>query len=120
MKLAVKFKGLDHSESLVDYVTERFSRLSKYEIRSLKTQVTFSTEGHNCVSDVYVHGINVDFRAKACADSFHESVDQCARKIERQLEKEKSKIKNHRSFSRSAAGRLNQLIKSERKNKKAA
>ena len=119
MKSVVKFKGIDRSEALVQYVTERFARLQKLEIRPLKCHITFSAVKHKHIAEVYVHGINGDFRAKAMTTSYQESVDQCAKKIERQLEREKSKIKRHRHYERSAEARLIELVREEKRWKRA-
>jgi ribosomal subunit interface protein len=96
MNIAVKFKNLDHSEALVEYVTERFSKLGKFEIKPLKIHVTFSQERYKFKAQVYVNGLNRPYRAVGIAeDSFYAALENCYRKLSRQLEKEKSKIKHH-------------------------
>jgi putative sigma-54 modulation protein len=95
MKFDVRFKGIDYSESLESYVIERFEKLKKFEIKPLKVQVTFSEQKYERRAEVFIHGLNSNFRAQASSDSYFASLDMCIKKMSRQLEKEKSKIKEH-------------------------
>jgi len=100
MKFAVKFKSMDHSPSLVEYVEERFGKIAKFEIKPVTVHVTFSQVRHNRVAEVYIHGLQNDFRARGESDSLYVSLDMCLKKLMRQMEKEKALIKNHRNAER--------------------
>lgn len=106
MQFIVKFKGLDHSQSLADHVTERFEKLGKFEIKPVKVQVTFSHIREICRSEVYVKGIKTIFRAEAHGDNYHEALDKVMKKLERQMEKEKSKVKHHKNYRKSDAAAI--------------
>lgn len=113
MQFVVKFKGLDHSQSLTDHVSERFEKLDKFEIKPIKVQVTFSHVRQICRSEVYVKGIKRVFRAEAKGDTYHEALDKVMKKLERQLEKEKSKVKHHKLYSHSNMARINHAAHEE-------
>lgn len=120
MRFAVKFRGLSHSSALVGYVEERFEKLKKFEIKPIKVQVTFYEEGHNKKAEVFIHGLNKNFRAEAFSDSYYVAIDMCLKKVWRQMEKEKAKIKKHRNFEASDEAQLQILAKIEERGRRAA
>jgi putative sigma-54 modulation protein len=120
MKFDVKFKSIDFSQALVDYVEERFAKIAKFEIKPVTVHVTFSQIRHAKVTEVYIHGMQGDFRARGESDSLYVSVDMCLKKLKRQMEKEKAKVKNHRHYDRSDEAKLDMLLKQERANRRAA
>ncbi|MCB0350880.1 MAG: ribosome-associated translation inhibitor RaiA [Bdellovibrionales bacterium] len=120
MNFDVKFKSIKHSPSLVEYVQERFSSLSKYEIRPSTVHITFSEEGYNCRADIYINGYNGSFRAKGLSDSYFVSLDMCIKKLKRQMEKEKSKIKHHHHYDHSDEAQLEALAMQEDRSRKSA
>ncbi len=104
MQFQVKFKGLDHSQALADHVSERFDKLDKFEIKPVKVQVTFSHVRQICRAEVYVKGVKTIFRAEASGSNYNEACEKVMKKLERQMEKEKSKVKHHKNFERSNTG----------------
>jgi ribosomal subunit interface protein len=120
MNFQVKFKSIDHSNSLVEYVEQKFSKLSKYEMKPLRVKVTFSEERHSCSAQVYIHGLHKEFTARHSCDSFYVALDFCLKKIERQLEREKSRIKSHHHYEHSAEAQLEALSNQEERAKDAA
>lgn len=119
MNFDVRFKSLDHSHTLVDYVEERFARLAKYEIKPITVHVTFSQERHQQVAEVYIKGLQNSFRARGVSDSLYVSLDMCMRKLKRQMEKEKSKIKHHHHYEHSAEAQLEEMAWQEEWRKRA-
>ncbi len=121
MKFDIKFKSIDHSQSLVDYAQERLTaKLEKFEIRPTMIHITFSQERHEQVTHIYIKGMNSSFKAHASADSLHVSLDMCLKKLKKQMEKEKSKIKHHHHYEHSQEAQLEQMVKKEEKNKHAS
>jgi len=117
MKFDVKFKSIDFSQGLMDYVQERFTKLSKFEIKPITVHVTFSHQRHHRVADVYIHGLQGEFRAQGRSDSLHVSLDMCLKKLKRQMEREKARIKNHRNHEQT---KEHQLDRAERASRRAA
>jgi ribosomal subunit interface protein len=113
MKCAVRFKGIDSSQALIDYVQDRFQKLERFEMKPLTVHVTFRDERHERVAEIYVKGMKRDMRAQAAADNYYGALDLCFKKVERQLEKEKSRIKHHKHEERTAEYRLEELVRIE-------
>lgn len=125
MQFLVKFKGLDHSQALADHVTDRFDKLDKFEIKPVKVQVTFSHVKQICRAEVYVKGVKTVFRADASGENYNEAADKVMKKLERQMEKEKSKVKHHKNFERSNTGIIemaaeHEELEREREERKSA
>lgn len=110
MDIAVRFKGLDYSEALVEHTMDRLSKLKKLEIKPITFQVTYSQVRHSCHVELYAQGIKSDFHAKADCESFHSALDKILPKIKRQMAKEKSITKHHKNYERSDLGRLEKQI----------
>lgn len=113
MKFDVKFKSIRHSQALADYVTERFAKLAKYEIKPITVHVTFSQQRHLRVAEVYINGLQNSFCAKGESDSLYVSLDMCLKKLKRQMEKEKAKIKHHRHYEHTEEAQLEMMAKLE-------
>jgi ribosomal subunit interface protein len=120
MKTNVKFKSIDHSQALVDYVDSRLAKFDKYMMKPLTVHVTFSEERHVCKVQVYIRGLKGSFRAQSTSDSFYASFDMCAKKIERQMEREKSRIKSHHVYVLTAESQLEELAEQEEREKESA
>jgi putative sigma-54 modulation protein len=118
MKCNVRFKGIQSSKALTDYANDRFDKLKKYEIKPTVVNVTFSESRHERVAEIYVNGMQKSLRAKASSDSFYAAFDQCMEKLERQFEKQKAKIKDHRGQERTHEYLLEELLKREREDSK--
>jgi putative sigma-54 modulation protein len=106
MKFDIKFKSIDFSQGIVDYVEEKFEKLLKFEMKPLTIHVTLSHQRHERLADVYIHGLNNKFRAQGKSDSLFVSLDLCLKKLLRQMEKEKAKIKNHHHYEHSNESQL--------------
>jgi len=120
MKTNVKFKSIDHSHALVEHVEARLAKFEKFMIKAQTVHVTFSEERHNCKAQVYMRGLHGNFRAQSSSDSFYTAFDQCAKKIERQMEREKSRIKSHHVHMLTAESLLEELVLQEQREKKIA
>lgn len=120
MKFQFKFKGIEHSPSLCEHVREKFEKLEKFEIKPTQVNITFSAVKYEKKADIYVKGLQKSFRASAQAESYYDALDMVAKKIEKQMSKEKSKIQHHKSFERSHEARLDEAIELERSDRKVA
>ncbi len=120
MQFDVKFKGIDHSDSLENYVRERCEKLKKFEIKPIRVHVTFSLVRHERKAEFYIHGLHKKFRAAVESDSYFTSLDACLKKISRQMEKEKEKIKHHHHYEASAEAQLEVLARLEERGRRAA
>jgi putative sigma-54 modulation protein len=114
MKFQIKFKSIDHSQSLCDYAADKMARLEKFEIKPVRINVTFSIVRFQKVVEVFIQGVQTSFRAKSRGEDFHEVLNMVMDKLERQMEREKSKVKDHRKPERTHMARLNRALEAER------
>ena len=114
MKYDIRFKSIDYSPGLVEYVREKFSKIIKHTIKPLTFHVTFSEVRFSRKAEVYVNGVHGGLRASGISDSFHVSLDMCFKKLKRQLEREKSKIKHHHHYEHSSEAQLEEMARLEK------
>ena len=97
MKISMSFKNVKHSRETDKQLHEKCYRLDKF----LEGQ--FSVKWH-CryqeglyVTEVYVHGPKFSFHAGSKDSNLFKAFDSALEKIERQIVKQKEKIKSRRS-----------------------
>ena len=95
MRIDFKFRHLEHSEELTAYVTDHIDKLTKYEMKPVRAEFTFTTEKATRRVDIHVRGEDIEMHAHADAEDFFTSVDQAIAKIAKQLSKKKSKVQAH-------------------------
>ncbi len=110
MRLNCQFKGLHVSQSLQSYAAEQIDqKLAKYEFKPLKVNLTFTKQRHLVTAELYVLGQRFSFRAQAKNPDFETAFDSALVKLGRQLAKTKGKVQHHKSFEKSAYGKVRQL-----------
>lgn len=97
MRIDFKFRHLDASDELTAYVSERITRLEKYELKPARIEITFSQEKTFKRVDVHVRGDHLEMHAHSEADTFFEGVDHALDKMARQLDKKKSRVQDHKA-----------------------
>lgn len=95
MKVKISFKHLEHTPSLDARITEKTQKLKKFFEGNVSVQWTCSVKDGQHISDVKLFGNNFEYFACAKADSLYKTIDMALDKIEKQLEKRKSKWKDH-------------------------
>lgn len=120
MKFDIRFKGIEYSDALASHAEDRLEKLQKFELKPVRVNVTFSCERHLKQAEAYVQGLNSSFRAKATGDSYYDCLDEVARKLSKQMAKEKAKVQHHRHIERTQLARLEERMRSARPLKKAA
>lgn len=96
MKVQFHFRKVDWTDEIVEYFMHRLEKLEKYEWRPLSAHATFSAERHMCIAEIRLAGRRISFKANAKATSFTDAIDSAVSKLERQLERKKTRLKNHR------------------------
>ena len=93
MKVSVYFKDMKNSDALEDLVEKKLSRLDKYFRSEAEFKVTMSTnKKNNFKVEVLIPFNGLFLRAEETSDDMHKSIDGAVEKMERQLQKYKSKI----------------------------
>ncbi|MBO8159027.1 ribosome-associated translation inhibitor RaiA [Thermosyntropha sp.] len=98
MKFEFRGKNIEVTEALKDYAGKRLSKLEKY-IDDVKTaQVAFSVEGERHKVEVTIPLNGMILRGEEATDDMYTSIDMVQEKLERQIEKYKTRIyKHHRA-----------------------
>lgn len=94
MRLKVSFKHLKHSPALEERIHEKSEKLSKYFESNITVSWVCWANGTDHWAEVKVYGPGCEFYAKACADNMYKCLDLCIEKVDKQLEKQKSKYKD--------------------------
>ncbi|MGE0762515.1 MAG: ribosome-associated translation inhibitor RaiA [Bdellovibrionales bacterium] len=106
MKLDFKFRKMDWSDEMVEYVNARLSKLSKFEWQPLRAHVTFGAERHLCCVEIRLSGKGMTFKASSKASSYADGVDAAVAKLQRQLERKKHLVQNHLVFENTHEGKM--------------
>lgn len=97
MRIDFKFRNASPSEELTGYVSERVSKLEKFEMKPVRVEFTFSTEKNRKRVDIHVRGQDIEMHAHSEAETFFEGVDRALQKMAKQLAKKKSKVQDHKA-----------------------
>lgn len=89
MRIDFKFRNTDHSDELMDYVSERVTRLEKFERKPVRIEITFSKQKQTCRVDISIHGKGMDLHSHHESSSFFDSAEDAIDKISRQMERKK-------------------------------
>ena len=99
MQITVSGKHLEIGTALQEYVSaELESVVTKYFEHAISADVVFTKERHLFKSDILVNegtGTNVLIKGSAEDDDVYAAFDLCSAKVEKQLRRYKSRIKNH-------------------------
>lgn len=98
MSLEITGKKMDVGQALRTHTEEKLHHLcAKYDLKSLNTMVTFSSEGspyhHMIRCDIEMHvGRDLYVRAHKETDDAHVSLEQTLETVETQLRRHKEKV----------------------------
>lgn len=96
MRIDFKFRHSNPSEELTSYVSERVSKLEKFEMKPVRVEFTFSAEKNRKRVDIHARGQDIEMHAHSEAETFFECVDRALDKMAKQLAKKKSKVQDHK------------------------
>lgn len=113
MKSNYTFKHLDHSESLVQYASQKLDEVGKFLLKEGQCNVYFSKEQHKFNVEVSINSKQKFFKASGSATDIYVAVDLMADKLEKQFLKIKEIYLDHKKFELSKEGRLNNEVNSQ-------
>ncbi len=128
MKITISFKNMEHTPSLDERIREKAHKVEKFwEGKTEMKWTCWVTGGEHHAAEVNVHGARHEYHAHAKSDDLYKTLDLVIDKVQRQVEKDKDKIKNkmHRAkselvnLSPSAAWGEFEAWQEEQKEKKA-
>jgi putative sigma-54 modulation protein len=104
----IELRSRDESitDSLRDYAIDKARRLTRFHDRISRIQIIAEEVRHAPVVEIIVHvDSGSTFVAKEQSSSFRAAIDVLLGKIERQLKKDKERLKDHKQHGRPAGTR---------------
>ena len=92
MKFAIRGKNIELTEALKNYTTKRLSKLEKYieDVREVQVALSVGAEGHKVEVTIPLNGVIL--RGEECTDDMYSSIDLVEEKLEKQINKYKTKL----------------------------
>lgn len=92
MKLIIKGKHIDVTDSVESYIRKKMKKLDKYFDQIMDTTATVSTEKNRQIFEVTMQAKKAIIKAEEESDSIYTSIDRVVEKLERQIIKYKEKL----------------------------
>ncbi|PKN20514.1 MAG: ribosomal subunit interface protein [Deltaproteobacteria bacterium HGW-Deltaproteobacteria-6] len=99
MNISVTFRNSEGENWQKTYVEERIEKLKKYLDVPAEAHVIISTEKFRNVVEINLSANGWNVNAKEEDKDIHLAVDSCIDKIEKQLKKQKEKVREHKAKS---------------------
>jgi putative sigma-54 modulation protein len=99
MKISVTFRNGDGENWQKVYAEERIQRLKKYLDAPAEAHIVVSMEKFRHFAEINLSSSGWNINAKEEAKDMHLAIDSCIEKIERQLKKQREKIREHKPRS---------------------
>jgi len=99
MKISVTFRNGEGENWQKLYAEERVLRLKKYLDMPSEAHIVLSTEKFRNFAEINLSANGWNVNAKEEAKDMHLAIDSCIEKIEKQLKKQKDKVREHKPRS---------------------
>lgn len=109
MQISVTFKNLDPSEHLKSYVQNKLNKLDKLLDNPAEAYVVLSVEKIRHIAEIKIIGDRLNINCREKTSDMYSSIDLALDALEKQIKKNKQKIRNHRQGSRSELREINVL-----------
>ena len=92
MKFDIRGKNIELTDALKDYTTKRLSKLEKYieDVKEAQVALSVGAEGHKVEVTIPLNGIIL--RGEDCTDDMYSSIDLVVEKLEKQIQKYKTRL----------------------------
>ena len=98
MQLIISGRNIDIDAGLRSHIEEKFARLTRYEPRASRAEITLSEEKGACTAEAV---LSIDRRppihGQATAEGYRSAVDRLQDRLARQLKKERGRRRDHRA-----------------------
>ncbi|MBC2716838.1 MAG: ribosome-associated translation inhibitor RaiA [Desulfobacteraceae bacterium] len=101
MQISVTFKNLDPSDHLKSYVQNKLNKLDKLLDNPAEANVVLSVEKIRHIAEIKIIGDRLSINCREKTSDMYSSIDMALDKLEKQIKKNKQKIRNHRQGTRS-------------------
>jgi putative sigma-54 modulation protein len=99
MKISVTFRNGEGENWQKIYAEERILKLKKYLDMPAEARIILSTEKFRSFAEINLSANGWNVNAKEEAKDMHLAIDSCIEKIEKQLKKQKERIRDHKPKS---------------------
>ncbi|MFH1312250.1 MAG: ribosome-associated translation inhibitor RaiA [Candidatus Eisenbacteria bacterium] len=96
MRIEITARELELTDSMREHIEERLTKLRKYFEGVLECHVYAHLERFIYKFEIKLHGTGFDLFAEAHAEDLHAAFEKAAERMERQVKKQKDKIKDRR------------------------
>ena len=103
MDIAVTFRHTDPIESLKTYAEEKISKMNRYIDAPAEAHIVLSVEKFRNQADVTLNINGARVKGVEETGDMYSAIDQVMDKIEKQVKRHMSKIRNHRSENQKGA-----------------
>ena len=93
MEVIIRGNKIDITDSMKEYVKEKLSKLDKYSTNDLKATVLVKIRNYTQKVEVTIPLKTLILRAEEESEDFYSAVDLVINKLERQIRKNKTKLK---------------------------
>lgn len=100
MQTSVTFKNLDPSENLKSYIRDKLDRFDKYLYNPAIATVVLSVEKFRHIAEIKITGDRLNINGKEKSNDMYSAIDVVLDKLEKQIKKNKQKIRQHREGSK--------------------
>ena len=101
MQTSVTFKNLDSSDHLKSYVGDKLDRFDKYLDNPAEANVVLTVEKFRHIAEINIAGDRLSINGKEETNDMYSAIDMVLDKIEKQIKKNKQKIRKHRTNTNS-------------------
>lgn len=106
MQTSLTFKNLDPSDTLKEYVSEKLNRFDKYLDNPAEANVVLSVEKFRHIAEIQIIGDRLKLNSREETNDMYSSIDTVLDKIEKQIKKNKDKIKDRRAGGKPGVGEM--------------
>ena len=103
MQTSVTFKNLDPSDNLKSYVGDKLDRFDKFLDNPAEANVVLAVEKFRHIAEINISGDRLSIIGKEETVDMYSAIDMALDKLEKQIKKNKEKIRERRSGSKSRA-----------------
>jgi putative sigma-54 modulation protein len=100
MQTSVTFKNLDASDHLKAYVSDKLDRFDKFLDNPAEANVVLAVEKFRHIAEISIAGDRLNIYGKEETNDMYSAIDMVLDKLEKQIKKNKQKIRERRSTSK--------------------
>jgi putative sigma-54 modulation protein len=97
MQTSVTFKNIDPSDHLKSYVSDKLDRFDKYLYNPGEANVVLSVEKFRHIAEINIVADRLNIIGKEETEDMYSAIDMTLDKLEKQIKKNKQKVREYRS-----------------------